>query len=140
MDKRKVQVVIFHIGASKQKEFLLLKTNEKRGLFWQSVTGGVEKNEAYQEAALREVIEETSLSEELIFSLTDIDQDFEFHDRWGNDVIEKVFALKLKKKFEVIIDPSEHCDFKWVNSTDINEKSVKYITNYKAIKTCIDSY
>ena len=59
MNKRKVQVVIFREDNEDVLEFLLLKTNERRGLFWQNVTGSVDNGESYNDAAFREVAEET---------------------------------------------------------------------------------
>lgn len=40
---RKVQVVIAAISHKNQFDILLLETNQKRGEFWQNVTGSVEK-------------------------------------------------------------------------------------------------
>ena len=61
MNKRKVQVVIFRVASNNEKQFLLLKMNEKRGFFWQNITGGVEKSEDFKAAALREAKEETKV-------------------------------------------------------------------------------
>ena len=66
MKKRKVQVAIFHLDEQQQKHFLLLKTNKKRGEFWQNVTGSVEEGESFEQGAIREVIEETGLVEKNI--------------------------------------------------------------------------
>jgi dihydroneopterin triphosphate diphosphatase len=140
MYKRKAQVVIFFTNDSQQKEFLLLKTNERRGFFWQSVTGSIEEGESYEDGALREAMEETGLDKKIIERFQDLHEDFDFHDQWGADVKEKVFFIELKNKFPIKIDPKEHSDFKWVEANKINDKSVKYITNYKAIKKCIDLY
>lgn len=139
MQKRKVQVVIFRTSPSGEKEFLILKTNERRGNFWQSVTGGVEEGESFDAAAFRETREETACKKEQVIRYIDLKLDFEFHDQWGNDVVEKVYLFEVSD-FDLKIDPSEHTDFKWVNQNVINEKTVKFEMNYKAIKECIEKY
>lgn len=133
MNKRKVQVVIFRVANNNEKQFLLLKMNEKRGYFWQNVTGGVEKSENFKTAALREVKEETKIKKGNIISNIDLDMDFEFKDQWENEVIEKVFAFQCKEEWKVILDPKEHCAFKWVSEKDINENSVHYQSNFEAL-------
>lgn len=133
MRKRKAQVVIFSRDEDGTKHFLLLKTNKKRGEYWQNVTGSVEKNETYKEGALREAIEETGLSEKHIVKITNTELCFQFHDRWGRDVKEKTFLVEVDKKFKVIIDPSEHCDHKWLAEDNIKPKNFKHINNYLSV-------
>lgn len=139
MQKKKVQVIIYRVLENNEKEFLLLKTNKRRGSFWQSVTGGVENGEDFLSAAIRETEEETNCQQNQIIKLIDLEMDFEFHDQWGNDVHEKVYSLQAIKDFDLKIDPSEHDVYQWVKANDINNSSVKYETNYKAIKKCIES-
>lgn len=84
----KVQVVIYH---PKTEEFLILQTNERRGGFWQNVTGSVESNENILDAARRELIEETSLE---IDDIRILDIEFKFEDQWKRSVQEKCFLAK----------------------------------------------
>jgi 8-oxo-dGTP pyrophosphatase MutT (NUDIX family) len=133
MNKRKVQAVIFYCAPDKTKYFLLLKMNERRGHLWQNVTGGVDKNENFEQAAIREAIEETSLSSENIKSINETTLTFEFIDQWENQVVEKVFLIESKTKWDVKIDPSEHVDFKWIEEGKIDSNSVHYQTNYQAL-------
>jgi 8-oxo-dGTP pyrophosphatase MutT (NUDIX family) len=138
MKKRKVQSVIFYCDAKKRKHFLLLRVNKKRGLYWQNVTGGVDKYEKYKKAALREAIEETALNKKNIIEMLKTELVYEFHDRWGNDVVEKVFLIYCEDKWDVIIDPSEHCEHKWVREDKITKKSVEFATNNLALKEALD--
>ena len=133
MNKRKVQVVIFRVTSNNEKQFLLLKMNEKRGFFWQNITGGVEKSEDFKTAAFREAKEETKIKKSNIISTVDLDMDFEFRDQWKNDVIEKVFAFHCKEKWNITLDPKEHCDFKWISEKDLNKNSVHYPSNFEAL-------
>jgi 8-oxo-dGTP pyrophosphatase MutT (NUDIX family) len=133
MRKRKVQSILFYCDANKIKYFLLLKMNKRRGLFWQNVTGGVEEDELFINAALREAQEETSLYANNIQNVIESDYEFEFHDQWSNDVQEKVFFIQCRNKWDVKLDPSEHIDFRWCHQDDINETSVKFKSNYEAL-------
>ena len=61
---RKAQVVICGYDAQSQSlAYLLMQTNKKRGEFWQNVTGKIESGETFEQTAIREVTEETGLTE-----------------------------------------------------------------------------
>jgi dATP pyrophosphohydrolase len=136
MNKRKVQVVLFTENDAGKKNFLLLKTNERRGQFWQSVTGSVEEGESFEAAAFREVAEETNCSKENVIAHFDLAMDFKFKDQWGFDVVEKIFAFKINQDFILKLDPNEHIESMWVNEDQITSSSVKFESNYKAIEKC----
>lgn len=134
MKKRKVQTVIFYYAPNNRKQFLLLKMNERRKFLWQNVTGKVDKDEKYSDAAVREAIEETGLKRKNIKALYKSKMKFEFRDQWGKDVKERIFFLECFEKWDVIIDSHEHCDFKWVDEKDINRESVHFDSNYRALR------
>lgn len=137
MKKRKVQTVLFYSDAKGIKYFLLLKVNQRRGLFWQNVTGGVDKDEKYLDAAVREAQEETGLKLKNIHEIIDTGIIFRFHDRWGKDVKERVFVIHCKKSWDIIIDPSEHCDYKWVEERQLDKNSVEYASNVVALEAAL---
>ena len=112
--------------------------NERRGSHWQSVTGGVEDNEEFHQAAIREAQEETALPINHIQNLIETNYKFEFHDQWGNDVIEKVFLIHCMQKWDVQIDPNEHVDFKWVSEKEITIDSVHFESNFKALQIAME--
>ena len=57
--RQKVQIVIFREKEKTGYDVLLLKTNKRRGSFWQNVTGGVETSDhTLLKAAEREIEEE----------------------------------------------------------------------------------
>jgi dATP pyrophosphohydrolase len=131
MKKRsKIQVILFYRDASKNIFFLLLQTNEKRGSFWQNITGGVDKDETFEQAAFRELEEETSITKNSIINVTPLDLIFNFHDQWGYDVTERVFSFEINHKYSISLDPTEHQDFKW--SKDIN--CIKFKSNQEALR------
>ena len=118
---RSVQVVIF-AESNGEREFLLLKRKESHGGFWQSVTGSLEEGETHEQAAIREVYEETGIrprAGELIeLGVINV---FEIAPQWrakyapGVTKNEEVcFALKVDK-CEVRIDAAEHVQHAWVN-------------------------
>lgn len=133
MKKKKVQTVIFYNASNNRKQFLLLKMNERRKFLWQNVTGKVDPGEKYSDAAVREAKEETGLKKKNIKALYKSTMKYEFHDQWGKDVKEKIFFLECHEKWDVIIDPSEHCDFKWVDEKKITRESVHFDSNYRAL-------
>ena len=138
MKKRKVQVVIYYCAKDNKKHFLLLKVNERRGFFWQNVTGGVDKDEKFKHAALREAKEETNIKKSNIVSITKTDLKFKFISRYGKVVKEKVFILQCREPWKVALDPLEHCEFKWVEEDKIVPQSVQYPTNYEALLKALE--
>jgi 8-oxo-dGTP pyrophosphatase MutT (NUDIX family) len=131
---KKAQVVLAAIDQPGQSfHFLLLQTNERRGSFWQNVTGKLEDNETFEEGGLREAIEETQLNIEHIVDIIGLGLKYEFTDQRSRKVHEESFLIILDKKWDVKIDPSEHKNFKWVSISDINSESVKFESNLECL-------
>ncbi len=132
---KKAQVTIAAIDDSSQNfKFLILQTNERRGKFWQNVTGKVEENETFEEGALREAIEETQLKIESIVDLVDLGLSFNFTDTRGRKVHEKSFLIILDQTWEVPLDPHEHINYKWIDQDDVKEGIVKFTTNFETLQ------
>ena len=83
-------------------EYLLLHRVPKLDSFWQGVTGGVEEGEEIEEAARRELLEETALAP---VSLEQIDYSYTFpvRDEWRtaygpdvNEIKEHVFLARIQ--------------------------------------------
>ena len=127
---RKVQCWIFSKPTAGNPSCLLLRTNEARGDFWQPVTGTVEQNEGYFEAACREPSEETGFH----FDSTplDIGYEFDFHSRFGA-TRERVFALVVEDTPPPKLDPKEHQDFQWIHPLEAL-KLLKYPSNKDGLK------
>lgn len=132
MNKRKVQTILC-VKKAEDFQFLLLKMNKRRNYFWQNVTGSVEENETFFDAALREAMEETGLSKDNIEKTIPLDLSFEFTDQWDNQVLEKVFLILCKRDWDIKLDPTEHDEFRWIDARAINRTSVHYETNYNAL-------
>ncbi len=131
---KKAQVILAAIDqAGHTFNFLLLQTNERRGSFWQNVTGKIEDGETFEEGALREAIEETNLSVESIVDILTLGLKYEFIDQRERKVQEESFLIIMDKKWDIKIDPSEHQNFKWVGINEIIRDSVKYESNYETL-------
>ena len=131
---KKAQVVVAAIDqAGHSFNFLLLQTNERRGSFWQNVTGKIEDGETFEEGALREAIEETNLAVESIVDILSLGLKYEFVDQRERKVQEESFLIIMDKKWEIKIDSSEHQNFKWVGINDIVRDSVKHESNFETL-------
>ena len=134
MSKRhkKVQVVVF--ATHQNKIYLLrLQTNKKRGHFWQNITGSVDAEESFKDAAVRETSEETNISAKKE-SFIKLDLEYEFHDQWQRDVKEKCFLLKLDHREDVIIDSKEHSHYEWKLVDNVTEKDFRFPSNYEVFQ------
>ena len=132
--KRKILVVIAWKPelTSQEQKLLVMQLIETRGSFWQSPTGGVEKEEDFAAAALREAQEETGLK----FSTWPqyLGLEYEFDGRWGA-ARERAFLLWTiggTKPPMVTLDPTEHQAYEWLELEAAEEK-VKYPANKEAI-------
>lgn len=135
--KLKVQVNVLCLHKGEWK-VLLLKLNKRRGSFWQSVTGKVDKDDvSFASAALREAKEETSFPRRARLELIDLNMDFEYYNKeLDRHYYEKIYCLKLYTPWEVEIDPKEHCEFKWVPLSKIGTQDVEFLHNQKALQKC----
>lgn len=132
---KKAQVILAAIDESSQSfNFLLLQTNERRGKFWQNVTGKIEDEETFEEGGLREAMEETNLKIESIVDIVDLGLSYEFVDQHGRKVHEKSFLIILDQKWDVQIDPKEHISFKWIGTDEVEEGIVKYRSNLETLE------
>jgi 8-oxo-dGTP pyrophosphatase MutT (NUDIX family) len=132
---KKAQVILAAIDNESQSfKFLLLQTNERRGKFWQNVTGKIETEETFEEGGLREAIEETQLNIETIVDIVDLGLSYEFTDQRGRKVYEKSFLIICDAKWEIKIDPKEHIAFKWIEQSEVEEGIVKYRSNLETLE------
>ncbi len=136
--KRKVQIVILSQNQeTNHLEALVFKTNKERGSFWQNVTGSVEDGESFSEAAIRELIEETSIkASNLEKQVFDLDSEFFFLDRKQRRAQEKVYYY-FGPRWDISIC-EEHIDFKWLVASEIPRDLYKYESNYQALLKALE--
>ena len=104
-------------------EFLLLERRRPPG-FWQSVTGSLEWGESADDAARRELIEETGITQGFLRNLQ-WTQVFEILPSFGKTYapgittnLEHAFALKLLKRVPVTLSVKEHVQYRWASAAE----------------------
>jgi dATP pyrophosphohydrolase len=114
-----VLIVIYTAGG----DFLVLERVRPPG-FWQSVTGSLEWGEMADNAARREVIEETGITQGLLRNLQ-WTQVYEILPAFGKKYapgvtrnLEHAFALKLLRRVPVVLSEREHTQFQWMSASD----------------------
>jgi dihydroneopterin triphosphate diphosphatase len=117
-----VLIVIYTAGG----EFLLLERVRPPG-FWQSVTGSLEWGEMAGDAARREVIEETGITQGLLRNLQ-WTQVYDILPAFGKKYapgvtrnLEHAFALKLLNRVPVTLSAKEHAQFRWASADEAIE-------------------
>jgi 8-oxo-dGTP pyrophosphatase MutT (NUDIX family)/nucleoside diphosphate kinase len=124
-----VEVILFK-RYKDETLFLILKRNPQRGGFWQPITGNVKIHEAFKQAALREMEEETGIKEYLEF--VDTGYSFDFFDD-NRDQHEKVFGVRIPETAEIVLS-HEHTAFQWATKEDALNRYLKYPGNKKGLK------
>jgi dihydroneopterin triphosphate diphosphatase len=119
-------------------DFLLLERRRPPG-FWQSVTGSLEWGEHADNAARREVIEETGISQGVLVNLQ-WTQIYEILPAFGKVYppgvtlnLEHAFSLRLRRRETVTLSDSEHVRFRWTSDTEALDV-VSSITNRAVIE------
>ena len=114
-----VLIVIYTEGG----EFLLLERRRPPG-FWQSVTGSLEWGEFANDAARREVIEETGITKGVLVNLQ-WTQVYEVLPAFGKVYapgitrnLEHAFSLRLAQRVPVTLSDSEHAQFRWASGVE----------------------
>jgi dATP pyrophosphohydrolase len=112
-------VVIYTDGG----EFLLLERRRPPG-YWQSVTGSLEWGELADDAARREVVEETGITQGVLVNLQ-WTQVYEILPAFGKVYapgvtrnLEHAFSLRLAQRAPVTLSDPEHVRFQWATAPD----------------------
>jgi dATP pyrophosphohydrolase len=134
--KRPVSVLV--VVYSHSGEVLMLRRKWPAD-FWQSVTGSLQWGETAQQAARRELKEETGLDAGDALVDAGISNRFpilsEWRTRYAPEVrfnTEHVFYLELPRPSEILLNPDEHSEYCWLAWKRAAERASSY-TNRDAI-------
>ncbi len=132
LEERSAGSIIYR-QSSKGKLYLLL--NYPSG-HWDFVKGNIEKGETFKQTVLREIKEETGISD--ITFVDGFEDKIEYHYQRDGQVIHKevVFFLSNTKTDQVVLS-HEHLDYAWLNFDDALEK-LTYKTAQKLFKKVKD--
>ncbi|RLA36077.1 MAG: dihydroneopterin triphosphate diphosphatase [Gammaproteobacteria bacterium] len=121
-------------------DILLLKRSQPFA-FWQSVTGSLEASESPADAAHRELLEETGLTEEGQLVDTGTERTFTIDPRWRDryaaDITENTeheWHYRLPAVVEIEIDNNEHSAYRWFE-IDAAIEAVWSWTNKEALES-----
>ena len=126
MSEIKVRVIDCHIAYYNDKKycwkFLLLKRSKDTVYpgIWQGVTGKIKNSELPYKAALRELMEETGLNAEKIWTIDKVNN---FYDA-ERDIMNLIPVFGVTVNSTNIVVSIEHSEYKWCN---INE-TIKLLT------------
>jgi len=134
---KKIPISVLVLIYTKNKDILILKKNNGKDM-WQSVTGSINDGESVDDAAKREVYEETGLNADNIINCNK-QYIFEIYEMWRykyDDNVthntEHVFLLELDEKKDIVIDKEEHVSYEWTSRVKAAEKVFSH-TNRQAI-------
>jgi len=120
---------------------LMLERSRPEG-FWQSVTGSLEWDETADEAAVRELFEETGLKDQPLINCN-MENSFpilpEWRHRYAPDVKENresVYALRLSVPCKIQLNPNEHNKYEWLDYKAAIQKCSSW-TNRQAIEQIV---
>ncbi len=125
-----IEIIVFKKEPESSFRYLMLKRNPKKGGFWQPITGNVEIGETFEDAAIRELREETGIAK--FIRIFDTGYFFEFFDN-NRQQHEKVFAVEVGAETEVRLS-EEHTEFQWATKNECFAKYLKYPGNISGLK------
>ena len=128
-----VEVIVFRKAEKETFLFLILKRVPERGGFWQPITGNVREEESFEDAALRELREETGIVD--VIELIDTEYSFEFFDD-NRQQTEKVFGAEVPADARINLS-SEHTEYKWMTSEIALSWYLKYLGNKEGLKKLV---
>lgn len=120
---KKVQIVL---GNKQEGSITIFQVNESRGAFWQNITGSVDAGESIEQAAKRELVEESGIETDQLLPLNLVHH---FHDQWGHDVEEFSF-LAITTQTPRLSD--EHQDYKVLPLKKVQKSHFKFSTNFES--------
>ena len=144
MEKRlplSVQVVVYRRIPGNKVLVLGLRRAVESKIWWQPVTGGVIKGETLEDAAFRETLEETGLTEPVRFHNIDYAHSYRINRRYrkyyDDDItVKKEYAFGWETDAEEIKLSGEHIDYRWLSPGEAVER-FRYRGNKEVVRQLI---
>ena len=122
--------VVYHLSKGKKLKFLLLK--HKNGNHWDLPKGHLESGESMSETALREVVEETGLTESNIKFINELKHKNSYSFVRNSQRIDKIVHLFLfESSSNIIYLSEEHSNYIWLTINQVKDK-LTFQTSYPA--------
>lgn len=134
---------IVKVVVTSRDQILLLERRPDKAGFWQPVTGRLEAGESFEEAARRELAEETGIQASSALERLDLVQSFVIDPEYlGSDEIvfvrEHLYRLELDSRPEVTVSPEEHRGFEWLTVSQALER-IRWADDREAIETVAET-
>lgn len=134
---RRPESILVVIHARDGRVLMLERVSPPR--FWQSVTGSLEEGEGPDEAARRELAEETGLVAAGRLVDLELSQRFPIAPAWRHrfapgvtENLERSFALEVPEVFAPVVNPAEHRRYLWLPAREAIARASSW-SNRKAI-------
>ena len=128
---RKVQGIIYYKNKDGGLSILGLHRTPEEGGFWQPLTGTVEEGESYEECLVRELQEETGITNDRITKIEGPINSFQ----WSRDNTlyeELVYSVEVSSETQVQLS-DEHDEYRWITPVE-----TKVMFKFQEIKDGID--
>jgi 8-oxo-dGTP pyrophosphatase MutT (NUDIX family) len=137
--KYKILAIIYK-KKNKRTKFLALRNNPSNkthgGDYYYVVTGGVKKDENYEDALRREINEETGI--ENIIKLVHLKEVYEYKCKGEGNCLCKEHAYLVEVDDEVKRLSAEHTDHKWLNKNNFT-KTIQWDGDKKDLMEILNS-
>ncbi|MCQ4924298.1 NUDIX pyrophosphatase [Tissierella carlieri] len=130
---KRTNIQAFIFSKNPSFKILILKRIPERSGYWQPVCGGVENKESLIETVIREVFEETGISN--IKSILDLDYTFTYREVKEGELMEMqdyCFAVEINNVTNIKLS-NEHEEYKWC-SYDQAKEILKWEHNLIALE------
>ncbi len=118
---KRTNIQAFVYSTNPSFKVLILKRTPERSGYWQPVCGGVENGEELKGTVIREVFEETGITN--IKSIIDLNYTFTYSETKKGELMDMqdfCFAVEINSISDIELS-DEHEEFKWCSYTEAKE-------------------
>lgn len=140
-----IQVLVYPVKLTETGwQYLMLKRTEERGGFWQGVTGHPEGKESIEQAAARELLEETGfipsflVKTDFSYTIPIEESSKDIFPEGTVEINEYVFVARINQEDFPSIDSYEHTEWKWCSFKEAfdllywkeNKEALEYVKKF----------